>query len=166
MLCTLQQTRRYVGLHHRLDTAASGLLVCAVHRRANRGLAEAFRTHEVQRAYLAVLDGEAEPGIWDRPVGGLAARSTLQMRGTGSGLTAAALTLETGRKHQLRVHAALAGTPICGDRRYGGDAARRWPRLALHAATLALTHPVTGEPCAFQAALPPDLCPLWEEAGG
>jgi 23S rRNA pseudouridine1911/1915/1917 synthase len=66
--------------------------------------------------------------------------------------------LETGRTHQIRVHMASIGHPVVGDERYGG---RRTslpsPRPWLHAEHLALEHPVTGEPLAFDSPLPDDL---------
>ncbi len=160
----LKVARTYVALHHRLDTPASGLLVLSVSPDANPSLAEAFREHQVRRTYAAVLYGRADSGVWDRPVDGKPARTRVDVQGAAHGLTAVHLYPETGRKHQLRIHASLSGAPICGDRRYGGDAGRRWPRLALHALRLELTHPVTGQPLRFEAPLPDDLRPLWEEA--
>ncbi|MBX2797201.1 MAG: RluA family pseudouridine synthase [Myxococcales bacterium] len=162
----LKQQYRYVALHHRLDQPASGLLVCAVHRRANRSLAASFRDHQAVRTYLAVLWGTAAAAEWRRDVAGRPAHTTLSPAAASAGLTAARLTPHTGRKHQLRIHAALAGHPICGDRRHGGDAGRRWPRLALHAHQLQIAHPVTGEPMQWTSPIPDDLGALWAEAGG
>jgi 23S rRNA pseudouridine1911/1915/1917 synthase len=72
-------------------------------------------------------------------------------------------TLETGRTHQIRQHALAAGTPVVGDRRYGGAAGRAWPRLALHAAVLRFPHPRTGVPVQVLSPLPADLCALFGE---
>ena len=163
MFDQLRAEHRYVALHHRLDTPASGLMVLALHRDANAGLAAQFQAHTAQRTYLAVLAGTVRAATWDRPVGGKAAQSTVEGIACRAGLTACRLTPCTGRKHQLRVHAALAGHPICGDRRYGGEVGHRWPRLALHAAELALEHPVSGEAMRWEAPLPADLEPLWAE---
>jgi len=156
----------YLALHHRLDRPASGLLLLAVHRKANRGLAEAFRTHAARRTYLAVVDGEAHDGLWERPLDGRPALTEVRVLGRGAGATAVELGLHTGRTHQIRRHAALEGSPVLGDRRYGGEAGRRWPRLALHATALQLAHPVTGRELALHAALPADLLLMWEQAGG
>jgi 23S rRNA pseudouridine1911/1915/1917 synthase len=88
--------------------------------------------------------------------------------------------LETGRQHQIRVHLAALGAPIVGDKLYGPDEtcfARgadgelteedltmlELPRHALHAARLALTHPMTGAPLIMEAPLPPDLRAFWDE---
>jgi 23S rRNA-/tRNA-specific pseudouridylate synthase len=84
----------------------------------------------------------------------------VEVLGVARGRSAVRLRLETGRKHQIRVHAALAGAPVLGDRRYGDEAARAFPRLALHASELALAHPTTGERLTVTAPTPPDL-PAW-----
>ncbi|WP_289043560.1 RluA family pseudouridine synthase [uncultured Aliiroseovarius sp.] len=84
--------------------------------------------------------------------------------------------LETGRTHQIRVHMAHAGHGLIGDATYGGkrklnvkaigeagaQAARNFPRQALHAATLGFEHPVTGENLRFDAPLPADMVALIE----
>jgi 23S rRNA pseudouridine1911/1915/1917 synthase len=84
--------------------------------------------------------------------------------------------LDTGRTHQIRVHLSEAGHPVVADDLYGRmpprggggrlafehGAVRKMPRQALHAAVLAFTHPVTGEPCRFSAPLPPDMTQLIE----
>ncbi len=90
--------------------------------------------------------------------------------------------LETGRQHQIRIHLASLGAPIVGDKLYGPDEtlfARgadgelteedlvllELPRHALHAARLALTHPVTGAPLIVEAPLPDDLRAFWDQLG-
>jgi 23S rRNA pseudouridine1911/1915/1917 synthase len=158
----------YVALHHRLDQPASGLLVLSKHQDANPGLAAAFRAHAVLRTYLAVLAGSPTPTTQTLtdPIDGQPARTELQVVGHAGGLVAVVLRPQTGRKHQLRRHTATHGRPMLGDQRYGGDVGRWHPRLALHAARLQLTHPVTGERLDLHAPLPPDLEPLWRLAGG
>ncbi len=68
--------------------------------------------------------------------------------------------LETGRTHQIRVHLAAIGHPICGDAAYGGTASGRrlgLERQFLHSARLSFAHPITGEPIACESDLPSDL---------
>lgn len=166
----LTRIETYVGLHHRLDRPTSGLLVVAIDPAANAPLADAFRRHAVHRTYAAVLAGAWPTGTdtltWDHAVDGRPARTTARSAGSAGGLVAAWLTPETGRTHQLRIHAAMAGLPIVGDRRHGGAVGGWLPRLALHAAELRLDHPVTGEALAFRAPLPADLRAAWQAAGG
>ncbi|MEN0065600.1 MAG: RluA family pseudouridine synthase [Myxococcota bacterium] len=155
------------ALLHRLDTVASGLLLFSINPTVNATLTEAFRRHAVERGYRAVLAGTGlYETDWSWPVDGRKATTRVVPVGQERGCAAVECWPTTGRKHQLRVHAAMAGFPMCGDRRYGGDAARRWPRLALHAFALRLAHPKTGAPLAFESPLPNDLIELWTTAGG
>jgi 23S rRNA pseudouridine1911/1915/1917 synthase len=162
----LRERYPYVGLHHRLDRPASGAVLFTLDKRANRAIAEAFRSHTISREYAAVLTGYAETTTWNRRLDSKRAVTHLECIGSGRGLSAARVTLETGRFHQIRRHAALAGVPLAGDRRYGGDDCRRWPRLALHALRLALVHPMTGAALHVEASIPNDLAPLWSDALG
>ncbi len=158
----LRAEHPYVGLHHRLDAAASGLLLVTLDPAANAAVARGFRAHLIRRTYRAILDGWPVDATWDRPVDGKPARSHVRVMGQGAATAAVELELDTGRKHQLRVHAALAGTPILGDRRYGGSPA---PRLALHAASLEVPAEAGG-PLRLRAPLPDDLRQAWARAGG
>ena len=157
----LRDSEPTLALHHRLDRAASGLVVFGRSGLANRALADGFRTHTIQRTYEAVLAGIVSDGTWNAPIDGKPARSDVRVQSSANGFTAVVLTLHTGRTHQLRRHAAMNGTPIAGDRRYGGSSARAWNRLALHAARLELTHPSTGERLILESPLPDSLTPLW-----
>lgn len=154
--------RPYVGLHHRLDTAASGLVLFTLDPAVNAAVARALREHAIERTYRAVLSGEVTSGRWDRPVDGVPARTDFTVVGARGGRAAVELSLHTGRKHQIRVHAALAGAPVLGDRRYGDEVARAFPRLALHAARLGWAHPETGAALVVESALPPELAAAWE----
>jgi 23S rRNA-/tRNA-specific pseudouridylate synthase len=155
-----------VTLSHCFDQPVSGLVVLAVSDRARRALADALRTHEAGRAYVAVLAAPVEPTTWERPLDGRRAVTHVAPLGPGRGHQPVRITLETGRTHQIRRHAALAGAPVVGDRRYGGEAGRGWPRIALHAVALRIAHPATGEEQTYFAALPADLAALWAAAGG
>jgi RluA family pseudouridine synthase len=157
-------------LLHRLDREASGLVLFAKRREASARLQPLFERHEIERSYLAVLAGALAPGqrVVDRPVperaqgrsavrgrpppGALPARSQFTtLRPLDGGATLVEVRLETGRKHQIRVHAAAIGHPILGDRRYGGPAAAR---LMLHAARLAFAHPADGHPLEVRSLSP------------
>jgi 23S rRNA-/tRNA-specific pseudouridylate synthase len=72
------------------------------------------------------------------------------------GTTLVELTLETGRRHQIRVQLAAAGCPIVGDKKYGAQT-NPIKRIALHAGTLRFPHPVTRETMRFDSPLPGDL---------
>lgn len=152
---------RYVGLHHRLDTPASGLLLLTLDKAANGAIAQGFREGEIKRRYLAVVLGDPGPaGAWEAELDGKAACTRFERLGSAEGTSLLSCTLETGRTHQIRRHAAQAGHPILGDRRHGGAAGRAWPRLALHAVELRLPHPVTDELLVVEAPVPDDLSGL------
>jgi 23S rRNA-/tRNA-specific pseudouridylate synthase len=87
-------------------------------------------------------------GRWVSPVAGRPAATRFQVLERGADATLLELVLETGRYHQIRVHAAAAGHPILGDRRHGGPP---FDRLLLHAHQLGLRHPQTEKPMAWQA---------------
>lgn len=160
----LRDQHDYVGLHHRLDTPASGLMVLALDRRANKGLADGFRTHKIRREYKVVVLGDpGANGTWDAPLDGKTATTHWTRIARGGGMSHLEISLGTGRTHQVRRHAVDQGHPVLGDRRHGGAAGRLWPRLALHAWRLHLSHPVSGKPLVFESKLPEDLAPLFEK---
>jgi 23S rRNA-/tRNA-specific pseudouridylate synthase len=158
----LNATFDYIGLHHRLDQAASGLLLLTTNRKANKGISKAFKSHAIQRRYLAVLSGRLPDSCtWSWPLDGRTATTHVRLLGYGRGKTAVEVSLETGRTHQIRKHASMAGYPLIGDRRYGGEAGKAWPRLALHAHQLAFHHPISGEQLELVSPVPVDLTDLW-----
>ena len=166
LLGILSGRERYVGLHHRLDTPASGLLLVTLDPAANPAISAAFQGHAVRRLYLAAVLGDpGEAGLWDAPLDGEPARTRWRRLGQGEGASVLLLSLETGRTHQIRRHAADAGYPLLGDRRHGGAAGRAADRLALHAAALALEHPMHGGPLRILAEIPEDLQPILDAAG-
>ena len=150
-----------VYLVHRLDLPTSGLLVFARTRDANKRLGDAFKLHDVDREYRAVAIGALAAQTIDRPIAGRRAVTHVTPLEALAGATLAAVRLETGRTHQIRIHLAGLGHPVAGDRTHGGEAERtfipRPPRLALHAAVLGFAHPATGEPVRWESAIPDDL---------
>lgn len=159
----LRAQEPYLGLHHRLDTPASGLVLFTLDRRVNAAIAQDFAAHRIQREYLCAVLGEpGEGGRWEEPVEGQPARTDWRRVRRVGELSWLVCALHTGRTHQIRLHAAGAGFPLVGDRRYGGATGRLWPRLALHAARLALRHPRTRRALGVEDPLPADLQALWE----
>jgi 23S rRNA pseudouridine1911/1915/1917 synthase len=153
-------------LVHRLDKAASGLLVFAKTEVVQESLHEMFSRRALERVYLAVVEGQPRTDsgavttrllesdrrpykvrslhAGDPPaLVGRAERACTHWRviGRDGGRAALLVRLETGKKHQIRVHLSDLGCPIVGDRGYGGPPFRR---LLLHAALLRFQHPVTG----------------------
>ena len=155
-----------VWVVHRLDLPTSGLLVVAKTQAANHSLSEQFRVHSAGRQYMAVLHGALAGDMTvDAAVGGKAARSHFTVRERiGVHATVATVTLETGRTHQIRLHASLRGHPVVGDREHGDaalDRALQPSRMALHASELAFTHPTTGARKQFRCTS--DELELWIE---
>ena len=152
----------YVGLHHRLDTPVSGCVLFTVDRAVNKWAADGFAQHAIKRIYEAVVVGAvADSGTWEGDVDGRSAVTRYQALGECDGTIRLRLELETGRRHQIRRHAQENQTPIVGDRRYGGSAARLWPRMALHATAMSFEHPRTGLAVTVTSPIPEDLAELW-----
>ncbi|KAF0095750.1 MAG: 23S rRNA pseudouridine synthase [Puniceicoccaceae bacterium 5H] len=180
-----------VHLVARLDRETSGLVVLAKHRLAARNLQMALEARSVTKRYLAFLEGVmTDPVTVDEPIGrdpfaevavmqmvrperrGQSAVTHYQPLANNGRLTLALVTPHTGRKHQIRVHAAWLGHPVVGDKIYGGhpeaylefirhgwtgEMSRqlRWPRQALHA--FEVTFNLEDGPRTWQAPLAPDL---------
>lgn len=157
---------RYVALHHRLDRDAQGLLVVAVHKAANKGLAHAFQVRQARRSYRARLVGSlVGQGTWDhvqlqrggrrvavdQAKGGQRMVSRWRAVAPRGGDTLVEVELDTGRTHQIRLQSAAVGHPVRGDRLYGGGEPGG---LRLQAARLELRHPVTGRPLSFELPEP------------
>lgn len=171
------------GIVHRIDKDTSGLLVVAKSDAAHEGLAKQFRDHSIARRYQAIVAGHPRPlsGTVDTWIGrSTRDRKKMGVQNEGRGkhavthyrtvetLARAALVecrLETGRTHQVRVHMAHIGHPLLGDPVYGsrgktfGTILSRlaFRRQALHAASLGLIHPITGERLDFESPLPADM---------
>ena len=158
---------------HRLDRGTSGLLAVAKHPHAQEVLKGQLHTDLFHREYLAVCMGVPEPrtGVVDAPLGprpgslveqmvrpdGKAARTRYEVLTSSGNFSLLRLVLDTGRTHQIRVHMANLGHPLAGDFLYGAEDPGLIPRPALHSWRLSLVQPITREPLAFTAPLPPDL---------
>jgi 23S rRNA pseudouridine1911/1915/1917 synthase len=162
------------GIVHRLDRNTSGLLVVAKNDRVHRALKAMLAARRLRREYLALVDGRpsARTGTIEAPIGRhrrervlmsidsaepREARTHFEIERLLARATLLRVVLDTGRTHQIRVHMAAIGHPICGDRQYGGPPAYGLERQFLHAARLAFEHPVTGEAVDVRSALPGDL---------
>ena len=155
------------GVVHRLDRDTSGVMVFAKTRSAYLDLRRQFESHEtVEKKYLAVLHGapKAKKGTLDGPVGRehLRAITHWQVLAKHGPLALVEFAIETGRMHQIRIHAAELGHPVVGDRTYG-DAEKdcrlrvKPKRHLLHAVELSFLHPRTHRRVTFTAPPPPDL---------
>ena len=146
---------------HRLDLETSGLLVFAKTELANKVLSEKFRAHDLGREYLAVVAGPfpEDVRVVDRPVEcRRAVTHVAVVERLGGRATVLRCRLETGRTHQIRLHALAEGHPVLGDPRYGGPPfSPRPPRMALHATLLSLAHPRTGSALSFESPWPATL---------
>ena len=157
----LQKQFPYVGLHHRLDTPASGLILITTDKKHNKNIAEAFQQRNIQRHYLlAVIGKTRDHGCWNGNIEGKKAKTNWKKKAYREGFSILEASLETGRKHQIRRHAVQAGHPIIGDRRYGGSAGRLSKRLVLHAHRLVFTHPHNNELVTVESPLPQALLPF------
>ena len=166
-------------LVHRLDFGTSGIMVIALNKAINAALCHQFSQRAVKKVYSALLCGHVEndEGVIDAPIAkdpalfplmsicavtGKPARSRYRVierfyQAAGLPLTRVALTPETGRTHQLRIHCQQLGHPILGCDLYGGlewPGAETTPRLMLHASGLDFVHPVSGETINARHAAP------------
>ena len=180
------------GIVHRLDKGTSGLLVVAKRDRAHRHLAEQFKAHTVDRRYRAIVWGTLDPpaGTLTGAIGrdphhrqrmavvpdesGKAATTHYETVEHLAHLSVVDFELETGRTHQIRVHAAESNHPVLADPKYGGDTVRfgtqsgprrrffdrllqHLGRPALHAFRLGFEHPTTGAHRQFAIDAPDDI---------
>lgn len=173
------------GLVHRIDKETSGLLVVAKTLTAHKHLVEQLQSREMGREYVALVHGELTGGgKVDEPIGrhptvrikqavvpdGKSAVTHFRLAERFAEHTLINLKLETGRTHQIRVHMAHIKHPLVGDPLYGRRfsipkkasneliaALQQFKHQALHAKTLTLVHPVSGETVSFEAAIPQDF---------
>jgi len=170
------------GIVHRLDKETSGILLVAKTKEAFENLQAQFKKREVKKTYTALVHGKVEPekgrvGVpvgrlpWNRErfgvlPGGRNAETEYKVssyyKKDNQDFSRLTVTPKTGRTHQIRIHLRYLGHPIVSDEFYGGRKTARldrtWcPRLFLHAAEIAFTHPVGKKPANFKLNLPEDL---------
>jgi 23S rRNA pseudouridine1911/1915/1917 synthase len=169
-----------VRLVHRLDRDTSGVMVLALSADAERQLVQMFRRHDIHRVYQAIALGRVEEQTIESQLArdrGDRRRGSTTLPNTGKravthvrpleyldGYTLVECRLETGRTHQIRIHMAEAGHPLCGEKVYNKPLFKKpltdrsgAQRQALHAAGLAFKHPITGQELSFTTPLPADI---------
>ncbi|HUP60078.1 MAG TPA: RluA family pseudouridine synthase [Thermoanaerobaculia bacterium] len=156
---------------HRLDRDTSGVLVFAKNTWTRDRLRKQFEAHDIERVYVAIVHGKLrEPAGTFRST--LAEDAELRVRSvadasagkeavthyrtiaSGRRFSILEVTLETGRRNQIRVHLAEAGHPVAGDTMYGRGRDESLGRLGLHAKRLGFTHPRSGEKLVFASDVP------------
>lgn len=161
---------------NRLDKGTSGLMIVAKDAHAQHRLQKLLHSDDFARQYLAVVEGHlpARQGVIDAPIGKEDAASIKRLvREDGkpsvthyeviketAARSLVRLRLETGRTHQIRVHMAHLGCPVCGDFLYGTELPELPGRFALHSHELSLNHPLTMEGLHIVSPLPSALSAL------
>ncbi len=159
------------GIVHRIDKDTSGLLVVAKNDRAHVSLASQIEKKTCHREYIALLEGvvKEDKGRIETFIGrsdknrklmavtktGRKAATNYEVIKRYKEFTLCRFILETGRTHQIRVHAKYMGHPVVGDKAYGFKKQKfALEGQLLHAYKLTFTHPSTGEAVSFTAPLP------------
>ncbi len=171
---------------HRLDRDTSGLLVIAKSPRLAQRIKEQFKARKPEREYIALVKGQLKSSrgtfrsflITDEDLNQYSTRNEREGKlaithyetiSSYKDATRVRVTLETGRRNQIRVHFAEAGHPVIGDLRYRPAQAEHaaWPhrRLALHASLLGFFHPILRKKLRFEAALPMEFSKFFLECG-
>lgn len=166
-----------VHVVHRLDRETSGVLVFAKNFFAREQLKEQFMVHSAERIYVAIIEGAIEPPEGtiesdlfeqkdlkmvsvDAHADAKHAITHYRTIDTKRSYAMLDVTLETGRKNQIRAHLSEAGHPVAGDTMYGA-ATNPLGRLGLHAKLLGFDHPTSGKHLVFTAALPKEFRALF-----
>lgn len=152
---------------HRIDQDTSGTLLFARGTLSQEKFDKMFEAHALEREYLAIVEGHVaqDSGTWTSylrelenydmevttPEEGKKAITHFKVVRRTKKFSYLVLHLETGRKHQIRVHCKEAGHPVMGDRRYGS---LHKERLCLHAHKISFTHPFTGQKISIEAPNP------------
>jgi len=162
------------GIVHRLDKDTTGLIIVAKNDAAHNSLSEQIEHKTAERIYAALTVGgfKEKEGTIDAPIarhktdrkrmavisGGRRAVTHYTVDKEYEGYTLLTLRLETGRTHQIRVHLKHIGRPVACDPVYGVKKSKfKFDKQLLHAKTLIINHPKTGERMTFHADLPEDF---------
>lgn len=162
--------RNKLFIVHRLDRDTSGLMVFAKSEEAKDRLQHNWNNMVLSRKYLAVVEGTPDPAegtiksylaensrfevySTDNPEEGQLAVTRYKTLKSRNGYSLMEVSLDTGRKNQIRVHFKDLGHPISGDRRYGAKSSPIH-RMALHAQTLRFVHPITRKDMNFSTPVP------------
>ncbi len=158
----------FLGLVHRLDRPTSGVMVFARTSKAASRLSRYFRTHRIEKVYLALVEGvPPETGhyadyikrdtiagyVTNNPEDKKAELEFRRLKTSGN-ISMMEIRLLTGRHHQIRIQFSHRGFPVVGDRRYGSNINWQKGEIALHARDLVLCHPVSGELMTFTSPPP------------
>ncbi len=179
ILTALSSYCNHLKIVHRLDRLTSGVLILAKTKEAEEKLAHHFKTREISKVYLAVVDGVPKSNFG-------VIKNTIAKKGSyGYGQTLYEVAPEgklaitkwkvkkraedysiiqcrpiTGRTHQLRVHLSWMGHPILGDNQYATErfkTKREFNRMMLHAWKIEFDHPFTGEKVSIESKVPPEF---------
>lgn len=170
------------GIVHRLDKDTSGLMLVAKNEWTHEKLAEMISKKEVERKYLAIVDGliKHDTGTIDAPIGRDAAdRQKMAVTDVNAkdsithfrvlerfnNNTLIECILETGRTHQIRVHLAYIGYPVNNDPAYGRGKATDFGQM-LHSTSIKLLHPRTGQELCFEVEPPQEFADKLKELRG
>lgn len=164
----------YLGLIHRLDRPVSGVMILAKTSKAAGRLSKVFRERKTRKIYRAVVEGELLPESGElahrlckdsttrktRVVGpeerGKDARLYYSVLDRSPEKTLVEVRLITGLPHQIRAQLSAEGHPVVGDRKYGSKVPFKLGRIALHAYSLSLAHPVRKQEISVTSPLPGD----------
>jgi len=169
-----EYVNNYVGLHHRLDTFTSGLVLFTKDKKVNKYTADLFEKKQIEKQYLAVVHGCFEKDmVIDKPIGKLqglekakfwvntqdAKKSITEVKviNSNSSFSLLKVFLKTGRTHQIRVHLASIGFPVVGDLFYNKNETFRNLRQLLHCQSLEFKHPISKKICKIEVAPPEDF---------
>lgn len=172
----LEDEKNWCYIVHRLDRDTSGIMVFALHQRHKEYLQTQFAEREVHRTYHALVEGRPkqmqgiarewlveDKNLFVKKVkssfhGSKEAITHWQVAETNNQISLLQITIETGRRHQIRMALRSLGCPVVGDELHGAET-NPLNRVCLHASALEFLHPETDEPVRFEAPIPKGFLP-------